>query len=61
MDSNNNQPIKNDPTLPEESPESQNRRELVAKLGKFAIYAAPFTVAALNAKAAGIGSGPRKH
>jgi hypothetical protein len=59
---NNNQPISNNnPAPPAESPESQNRRDLVAKLGKFAIYAAPFTVAALNAKAAGVGSGPRKH
>ena len=40
------------------SPE-QSRRELATKLGKFAIYAAPFTVMALNnqAKAA---SGPQR-
>jgi formiminotetrahydrofolate cyclodeaminase len=32
--------------------EKQNRRELVTKLGKFAAYAAPFTVMALNSKGA---------
>lgn len=39
------------------SSEKQNRRELVTKLGKFAAYAAPFTVMALNSKA-GTFSGP---
>lgn len=39
------------------SSEKQNRRELVTKLGKFAAYAAPFTVMALNSKA-GTSSGP---
>jgi len=43
-----------------ESPESQDRRDLVTKLGKFAIYAAPFTVMALNSQAA-TGSGPKRH
>ena len=38
----------------------QNRRELVTKLGKFAAYAAPFTVMALNSKAA-TASGPKRH
>lgn len=40
----------------------QNRRDLVSKLGKYAIYAAPFTVMALNNKAiaaSGSGPGPR--
>ena len=41
------------------SSEKQNRRELVTKLGKFAAYAAPFTVMALNSKAAsGSGAAP---
>jgi hypothetical protein len=40
-----------------DSAETQNRRELVTKLGKYAIYAAPFTVMALNTKAA-TSSGP---
>ncbi len=39
-----------------DSPEIQGRRDLVTKLGKYAIYAAPFTVMALNSKA-GCGSG----
>lgn len=38
----------------------QGRRELVTKLGKFAVYAAPFTVMALNSKAA-TSSGPGPH
>jgi hypothetical protein len=49
-----------DPDVASNSPESQNRRDLVTKLGKFAIYAAPFTVMALNSQAAS-GSGPRRH
>lgn len=52
--------LQNNPAVASDSPESQNRRELVTKLGKFAIYAAPFTVAALNSQAA-TGSGPRRH
>ena len=36
----------------QESAESLERRELVAKLGKFALYAAPFTVLAYTKKAA---------
>jgi hypothetical protein len=43
-----------------DSSEKQNRRELVTKLGKFAAYAAPFTVMALNSKA-GTSSGPGPH
>ena len=42
------------PTAPDR--DDENRRELVRKLGKFAVYAAPFTVLALKGKAAG-GSG----
>jgi hypothetical protein len=41
------------------SPEQQNRREIVQKLGKFAAYAAPFTVLAFTKKAAAAsGHGP---
>ena len=43
----------------------ENRRELVRKMGKFALYAAPFTVLAATNKASAAtgatGSGPRKH
>jgi hypothetical protein len=63
MDYNNgmNDPEAKDLTVEStESAEMQNRRELAAKLGKYAIYAAPFTVLALNSKAA-TSSGPRKH
>ncbi len=39
---------------------AQGRREVVLKLGKFAAYAAPFTVLALTKKAdAATGGGPR--
>ena len=44
MDQANNKPA-------ELSADQQGRRELVTKLGKFAVYAAPFTVMALNSKA----------
>ena len=43
-----------------ESVAQQGRREAVQKLGKFAAYAAPFTVLAFSAKGA-TASGPRKH
>jgi hypothetical protein len=59
-DSKNNIPQPDGIVSTSESPASQNRRDLVTKLGKFAIYAAPFTVMALNSQAA-TGSGPRKH
>jgi hypothetical protein len=52
------------PIEPQETGEKQNRRELVAKLGKFAAYAAPFTVMALTNKAqaaSGTGPGPKHH
>ena len=40
--------------------ETQGRREVVLKLGKFAAYAAPFTMLALTKKAdAATGGGPR--
>jgi len=46
----------------EDTSEKQNRRELVSKLGKFAAYAAPFTVMALTNKAqAASGHGPGRH
>jgi hypothetical protein len=42
-----------------------DRRELVRKLGRFAAYAAPFTVLAVSNKATAAtgahGGGPRKH
>jgi hypothetical protein len=45
-----------------ESVEQQGRREVVQKLGKFAAYAAPFTVLAFTKKAsAASGHGPGKH
>ena len=43
----------------------EKRRELVRKMGKFALYAAPFTILAATNKASAAtgatGSGPRKH
>lgn len=42
-----------------EEKEEQSRRELATKLGKFAIYAAPFTIMAMNSQAK-TGSGPVK-
>jgi hypothetical protein len=42
--------------------EQQDRREVVRKLGKFAAYAAPFTVLAFTKKAAAATThGPGKH
>jgi len=40
--------------------ETEHRRDVVRKLGRFAAYAAPFTVLALNSKA-GTSSGPGPH
>jgi hypothetical protein len=40
--------------------EGKSRREALIGVGKFAAYAAPFTLLALNAKAA-TASGPPKH
>jgi hypothetical protein len=49
----------NQPVETQENSEKQNRRELVSKLGRFAAYAAPFTVMAFTNKAqAASGSGP---
>jgi hypothetical protein len=45
-----------------ESAAHQDRREVVQKLGKFAAYAAPFTVLAFTKKAAAATTrGPGKH
>lgn len=45
-----------------ESIAQQERREVVRKLGKFAAYAAPFTVLAFTKKAAAATTrGPGKH
>jgi hypothetical protein len=47
--------------LPAASERELERRELVRKLGKFALYAAPFTVLAhTNRAEAASGTGPRK-
>jgi hypothetical protein len=44
------------------SAEQEGRREVIQKLGKFAAYAAPFTVLAFTKKAsAASGHGPGKH
>jgi hypothetical protein len=44
----------------EKSTEIEDRREVVRKLGRFAAYAAPFTVLAMTKKAdAATGGGPR--
>jgi len=43
-------------------PQIPDRREMVEKLGRLAVYAAPFTVLALTRKAdAATGTGPVKH
>jgi hypothetical protein len=45
-----------------EADEGTDRREALVKAGKFAAYAAPFTVLALTNKAeAATGHGPGKH
>jgi hypothetical protein len=43
-----------------DSPEELDRRDLVRKLGRFGAYAAPFTVFAMTASAAG-GAGSGKN
>lgn len=50
------------PIGPAREPESEGRREAVRKLGKYAAYAAPFTLLAVNARAqqSGSGSGGRR-
>ncbi len=41
---------------------SDDRRDAIKKLGKYAAYVAPFTVLALSAKGAhGFGSGTKSH
>jgi hypothetical protein len=47
----------NQPDKPGAPEKATDRRELIQKLGKFAVYAAPFTVLATTAKAA-TASGP---
>jgi hypothetical protein len=45
-----------------ENADSSDRREALLKVGKFAAYAAPFTLMALTNKAdAATGHGPGKH
>jgi hypothetical protein len=43
-----------------DSPELNDRREALKKLGKYSAYVAPFTVMAMSAKASSA-SGPHKH
>lgn len=61
MDLNQKQQLsENEQAVP--SAANEDRREVVRKLGKFAAYAAPFTVLALTKKAsAATGHGPGKH
>jgi hypothetical protein len=47
---NNEQELSNNSKV--ETPEMNDRREALKKLGKFSAYVAPFTVLALSAKAA---------
>jgi hypothetical protein len=59
-DSNMKKTSENDQVA--ESVEQQGRREMVQKLGKFAAYAAPFTVLAFTKKASAASAhGPAKH
>ncbi len=60
MENNNLKNSENQQTT--EPVAQQDRREVVQKLGKFAAYAAPFTVLAFTKKAAAATShGPGKH
>jgi hypothetical protein len=52
--------LESEQTAETEPTETQHRRDVVRKLGRFAAYAAPFTVLALNSKA-GTSSGPGPH
>jgi hypothetical protein len=57
-------PEKTNPNNPEnvEGGEAVDRRKTLIQVGKFAAYAAPFTVLALSKKAeAATGHGPGKH
>jgi hypothetical protein len=60
----NNNPEIGKPVVPANSmpdnTDTDDRREVLKKLGRFAAYSAPFTVLALSAKAASA-SGPHKH
>ncbi|HMF79461.1 MAG TPA: hypothetical protein VK604_27620 [Bryobacteraceae bacterium] len=61
MDQNMNEQLSNNEQAVQ-SADHQDRREVVRKLGKFAAYAAPFSVLALTQKAsAASGKGPAKH
>ena len=54
--------LNSSPTEVSETPELHDRRELVRKLGRFATYAAPFTLLVLTKKASAISSsGPGPH
>jgi hypothetical protein len=60
MENNTNKNSENEQIT--ESAASQDRREVIQKLGKFAAYAAPFTVLAFTKKAAAATSkGPGRH
>lgn len=53
---------KNRPVGDPENADSPDRREAFRRLGKFAVYAAPFTVLAFTKKAdAATGGGPHRH
>ena len=61
MEKNQEQPIESRPAG-NASIKDSARREAIQKLGRFAVYAAPFTVLALTKKAdAATGHGPGKH
>lgn len=58
MDQRENEEVVRDP----EVAETKDRRDTVKKLGRFAAYAAPFTLLALTKKAdAATARGPGKH
>jgi hypothetical protein len=58
---NNEQKIESEQVPSSAATEEVDRRDLVQKLGKFALYAAPFTVLANTHRAeAASGGGPRK-
>ena len=60
MDFNPDRELESGQSAETEPTETQHRRDAVRKLGRFAAYAAPFTVLALNSKA-GTSSGPGPH
>jgi hypothetical protein len=52
----------NSPVEIAETSERQNRREVVRKLGRFAAYAAPFTIMAMSSKVQAVtAGGPGPH